>query len=78
VAKTRTGAPTWALILQKACKLSHLPGFTAAATALLGEDATVVLAAWTVFCTAFEAVLAADDWPFKTDFTSPFGPGDVS
>lgn len=78
MAKSRTGAPTWALILQKACKLSHTPGFNAAATLLLGEDASTILAAWTTFCTLFEAFVSQDDWPFQTDFTAPFGPGDVS
>lgn len=75
--RVRTGAPTWAQYIRKACKLSHMPGFTAAATLLLGSDATDVLAAWHSFCLLFEAFLGKDDWPLEIDHTLPFGGADI-
>jgi hypothetical protein len=74
--KQRTGAPTWAQFVKNACRLSHTPGFTRGATELLGEDAAVILTAWSAFCVLFDAFIAADDWPLEVDFTAPEGPGD--
>lgn len=77
MAGSRTGAPSWARIISKACKLSHTVGFQQGATALLGADAADILAAWATFCLLFETFLAADDWPLQIDATSPIGPGDI-
>jgi len=77
MARQRTGAPSWAQFIRKACKMSHMPGFTAAATILLGSDAADVLAAWNTFCVLFETFLGKDDWPLEVDFTSPFKGGDI-
>ncbi len=77
MARTRTGAPSWAQFIKHACKLSHTPGFRSGATALLGADAADILAAWDTFCLLFEVFLGQDDWPLEIDFTSPSGPGDT-
>lgn len=77
MAAGRTGAPTWEALITKACAISHKARWRSAITIALGSDAADVLAAWDVFCLAFEVVLGKDDFPFQTDYTSPFGVGDV-
>jgi len=76
MAKSRTGAPLWAQIIKKACKLSHTNGWVQGVNALLGADAADILAAWNVFCLLFETFLGEDDWPLEIDYTTPLGPGD--
>ena len=75
--KSRSGAPSWAQHVKRACKLSHTAGFVAGANALLGEDAATILAAWNIFCALFDAFIEADDWPLEIDETAPEGPGDT-
>jgi hypothetical protein len=78
MANGRSGAPTFALLINKACKLSHNRGFTAVLQELLGADFADIWAAWQTFCALWETFLGQDDYPFETDFTSPIGPGDPS
>jgi len=73
----RTGAPTWARLIVKACKLSHLPRWRASATLMLGGDAADILAAWDVFCDLFELFLGADNYPLQIDTQVPYGPEDL-
>jgi len=77
MANGRSGAPTFALLITKACKLSHNRGFQTVLSALLGSEFDDIWAAWQTFCALWETFLSQDDWPFQTDFTAPFGPGDV-
>jgi len=74
--KGRTGAPLYAQIINKACKLSHGARFQGGLQDLLGADFADIWAAWTSFCLLWETFLSQDDYPFETDFTSPAGPGD--
>lgn len=76
--KSRTGAPTWAKHIHKACQLSHLPGFAGAVGTTLGGDAAELLAAWGVFCTLFEFLWNGDDWPWQIDYTAPREAEDIT
>lgn len=59
----RNGARTFLNVVNKACKLSHTPGFrTGIAGILAAADAEEVLALWDPFCAAVEALIAADNW----------------
>lgn len=66
----RTGVSTWISLIQAACKLSHGKRFRAAFIQWVGsEAATPILAAWDLFCAAFELYQETDDNPFVIDNT---------
>lgn len=72
----RNGARTFLDVVAKACKLSHLPGFRAGLSAILGADAASDLYGfWTPFCTFVESLMSIDDWYNKRDATLPDGDG---
>lgn len=74
----RTNAPTWAIIIRKACKLSHGARWGTGMAALFGDDAADIISAWNTFCVLFEAFMALDDYPFEIDSSAPLGQGDLS
>ncbi len=76
MANGRSGAPTYALLINKACKLSHNRGFATVLASLLGDDFADIWAAWETFCALWETFLGKDDWPFQIDHTAPLGPED--
>lgn len=68
----RNGARTFLTVLAKACKLSHMPGFRAGLTTILGADAAADLYGfWTPLCTFVDSLIALDDWYNKRDATLP-------
>jgi len=68
----RNGARTFLNVIQKACKLSHMPGFTAGLGGILGtEEAVAFFEVWTPFCTFVDGLIALDDWYNKVDATTP-------
>jgi hypothetical protein len=72
----RNGARTFLSILAKACKLSHLPGFRAGLTGILGaEDATAFFTVWLPLCQFVDLLIGLDDWYNKKDATSPSDTG---
>lgn len=69
---TRNGARTFLTVVAHACKLSHLPGFRAGLSTILGPDAASDLYGfWTPFCNFVESLMALDDWYNKRDATLP-------
>lgn len=69
---TRNGARTFLFVVQKACKLSHLPGFRNGLTTILGPDAAADLyALWTPLCEMVESIIALDDYFNRRDATLP-------
>jgi hypothetical protein len=69
---TRNGARTFLFVVQKACRLSHLPGFRNGLTTILGGDSAADLyALWTPFCVLLESIIALDDWFNRRDATQP-------
>lgn len=69
--RIRTGAPTFARLITKACKMSHTNGFLPGFRQILGTTtANDLYAAWTTFCVLWEAMLALDDQPFQIDATT--------
>lgn len=69
---TRNGARTFLNVLQKACKLSHLPGFQNGMRVILGTDAaTGILELWNPLCVLVEQIISLDDWFNKKDATLP-------
>lgn len=69
---TRNGARTFLFVVQRACKLSHLPGFRNGLTTIMGpEDSATLFALWTPLCAAVELIVAGDDWFNRKDNTSP-------
>jgi hypothetical protein len=72
---TRNGARSFLNVIQKACKLSRLPGFHNGIIRILGpEDGASILAGWEPFCAVVDALIAADDFFNKRDATFPDSP----
>lgn len=78
MAKARSGAPTFALLITKACRLSHNASFAGVLASMLGDDFADIWSAWQSFCILWEAFLGKDDWPFQIEASSPSGPEDPS
>lgn len=75
MARVRTGARSYLDVIAKACKLSHIPGFSGGLIAILGEtDAGDILTLWGPFCTLVEFLIANDDFFNKIDATTPNRP----
>ena len=56
------GARSFLYGLQDLCRYSHMPGFRAGLTTILGADnSALVYNLWTPLCTAIEAIIALDD-----------------
>lgn len=69
---TRNGARTFLNILQKACRLSHLPGFTNGIIRILGaSDGATFMALWEPLCALVDQLVALDDHFNRIDATSP-------
>lgn len=69
---TRNGARTFLFVVQKACRLSHTPGFVNGLRTILGSgDADTLYAAWTPFCVILESLIALDDWFNRRDASLP-------
>lgn len=65
----RNGSRTFLNLLRDACKMSHLPGFRAGLTKILGpDDAATVYALWTPLCGAVEAIISLDDHFNQIDY----------
>ncbi len=65
----RNGARTFLNILNKACKLSHFPGFRPAVIRILGSDnASTLFGLWDPLCLFVEELVAADNWYNQIDF----------
>ena len=70
--RIRTGARSFLDIMQRACKLSHMPGFQPAVRRILGPTtADPIIAAWVALCALIEAAIAADNWYNKIDSSAP-------
>lgn len=55
-------------LLAKACKMSHMPGFRAGLTAILGGDVvTDFYVVWTPLCAFVDTLIAADNWYNRVD-----------
>lgn len=75
----RNGARSFLGVIQKACQLSRLPGFTSGLNTILGpEDASALILVWEPFCAVVDGLIAADNWYNKKDLedTSPGGDGE--
>ena len=59
----RNGARTFLDVMNKACKLSHLPGFRAGLGRIVGEaQADSIYGLWTPLCSVIEALVATDNY----------------
>jgi hypothetical protein len=68
----RNGARSFLDLVQKMCKLSHLPGFKAGLNKILGPDAgTELWGFWNPFCLYVESLIALDDHFNRRDATLP-------
>lgn len=68
----RNGARTMLDIIQKACRLSHLPGFTNGITRILGpSDGATFMALWVPLCALADQLIALDDHFNRVDATTP-------
>lgn len=69
VGNIRNGARTVLNLLQKCCKLSHLPGFRGGVTSILGGDtATEFFLLWDPFCAFIDVLVASDNWFNQIDY----------
>ena len=69
---TRNGARTMLNIIQKACRLSHLPGFRNGILTILGpEDGATFLGLWDPMCALVDQLISLDDFFNKRDATEP-------
>lgn len=74
--RVRTGARTMLELIQRACRLSHLPGFRPAVIAILGDsNGPSFLNLWDPLCALVDTLVAADDWFAQKDF-NPEDDGD--
>jgi hypothetical protein len=70
MAGQRNGARTFLEVVKHACHLSHIPGFRAGLTRILGaEPADTLYGFWTPFCSYVESLIALDDFFNKRDAT---------
>lgn len=68
VTRSRTGARTFLDIMVKACRLSHMPAFTAGITLIMGEtNGLALLNLWYPICAFIETLVAADDFFNQVD-----------
>lgn len=59
----RNGARSFLRLLDKACKLSHIPGFRAGLNTILGTTVTTNLyVVWTPLCTFIDNLVSIDNW----------------
>lgn len=73
---TVNGARTFLTIIAKACRLSHLPGFSLGVNRILGPGAAEdLLAVWGPLCALVEGLIASDDYFNKRDATLPDSEG---
>lgn len=69
---TRNGARTFLFIMQRACKMSHLPGFAIGLDTILGPGAGAeMLAVWAPVCIFVEELISQDSVFNKRDATLP-------
>jgi len=67
----RNGARTFLNLMAKACRLSHLPGFSGGIGAILGaEVAGDFFALWNPLCAFVDTLIAADNWYNQKDYTA--------
>ena len=65
----RNGARTVLNLLQKCCRLSHLPGFRKGISTILGGDVgTEFFLLWDPFCAFIDVLVASDNWFNQIDF----------
>ena len=73
----RNGARTFLFLMQKACKLSRLPGFQLGLQSILGPDqAASVLALWEPLCAFIDTLVALDNWYNQKDAAGDTGDGE--
>jgi len=73
---TRNGARTMLNLIQKCCRLSHLPGFRNGIINILGStDGTTFLSLWDPMCALVDQLVALDDYFNKRDATLPDAEG---
>lgn len=72
----RNGARSVLNFLHKCCKLSHLPGFRAGITGILGTDnAPAFFNLWDPMCAFVELLVSSDNWYNQIDYV-PESDGD--
>jgi hypothetical protein len=65
----RNGARSYLNILNRACKLSHIPGFRAGVRRILGDtSAESVFLLWDPLCLLVESLVADDTFFNQIDF----------
>lgn len=73
----RNGARTGLALLQKVCRLSHLPGFRTGVTTILGsENSTTFFTLWDPLCAFIDTLVAADDFFNRIDYVNDDGAGE--
>lgn len=73
----RNGARMYLDIINKACKLSHLPGFRLGLINIMGtETATSLLALWDPFCALVDVLVASDNYYNQKDYQNDDGTGE--
>lgn len=69
---TRNGARSYLDVIQRACRLSRLPGFANGLRTILGPaEYAELIAVWEPFCAVVDGLIAADNWFNKKDAGSP-------
>lgn len=64
----RNGARTFLALLERACKLSRLPGFVGGVRLILGvDDGNTFLALWQPLCGFIDALVGVDNYYNKKD-----------
>jgi hypothetical protein len=64
----RNGARSYLDVIQKACKLSRLPGFRTGLTRILGTgNSAALFDAWEPFCLIVDGIIAGDDYFNRKD-----------
>ena len=64
----RNGARSNLDVIQKACKLSRLPGFRTGLTRILGTgNSAALFDAWEPFCLIVDGIIAGDDYFNRKD-----------
>ena len=64
----RNGARTFLNLLQKCCKLSHLPGFRLGVSRILGAGSDSFFVVWDPLCAVVDTLVAADNWFNQVDY----------
>lgn len=73
----RNGARTVLNILQRACRLSRLPGFRTGLNNILGaETATLFIAVWEPLCSFVDVIVGLDDFFNQKDTSETDGAGE--